>query len=168
MAGEHLQHLRAIYVPAEHLYEEKLTEYVGRLNLGKALVLEMKPRSGILMWNSNASEAVNYGLATPTVTTEAMPGLIQMMREQKPDIYLVAQISCCLDELYASRCTTVTLRNAYGANYLDTNGTWLDPYNQNLRDYVVEMVRELYDMGFDEVLLKDVSHPILPLADNGM
>ena len=167
VAGEHLKPVRAIFVPAEDLYEEKLLEYVGRLNLGKALVLEMKPRSGILMWNSTASEAVNYGLSTPTVTTEAMPGLIAKMREQKKDLYLVAQISCCLDELYASRCTTVTLRNAYGANYLDTEGTWLDPYNSNLRDYVVELVRELYDLGFDEVVLADVAHPKVPLANDG-
>ena len=119
------------------------------------------------MWNSTASEAVNYGLSTPTALTDSMPSLIAKMREQKKDIYLVAQISCCIDELYASRCTTVTIRNTYGANYLDTNGTWLDPYNINLRNYTVELVEELYALGFDEVVLADVAHPVLPIADDG-
>ena len=167
IAGKNLRDVRAIFVPSENINEEKLNEYVQRLQRGNALVLEMKPRSGILMWNSTASEAINYGLSSPNALTDSMPSLIAKMREQKKDIYLIAQISCCIDELYASRCTTVTIRNSYGANYLDTNGTWLDPYNTNLRNYTVELVKELYALGFDEVVLADVAHPVLPIADDG-
>lgn len=167
VAGKNLRPLRAIFVPAEDINMEKLQEYVERLRTGNALVLEMKPRSGVLMWNSTADEAINYGLSTPTDITNSMPSFIATMREQKKDIYLVAQISCCVDELYASRCTNVTLRNAYGANYLDTTGTWLDPYNENVRNYTVQLVEELFAMGFDEVVLADVAHPVLPLGDDG-
>ena len=157
-AGEDVPEMRAIFVPAENISREKLQDYVGRLSLGNALVLEMKPRSGILMWDSMATEAMNYGLSTPTELTAEMPTIVSDIKER--DIYLVAQISCCLDELFASRSTTITLRRAdTGGNYMDDYGTWLDPYNMNVRNYVVELAKELYAMGFDEVVLADIMHP---------
>lgn len=157
-AGEDVPEMRAIFVPAENLTREKLQEYVGRLSQGNALVLEMKPRSGTLMWDCFATEAINYGLSVPSQLTAEMPALISEIKDR--GVYLTAQISCCIDELFASRSTTVTLRRAdTGGNYLDSYGTWLDPYNLNVRNYVVEMARELYDLGFDEVVLADVMHP---------
>ena len=159
-AGKYLDGVRAIFVPHTDINQQKLGEYAARLQSGNALVLEMKPRSGTLMWNTTASEAQNYGLNITTEITNIMPQLIEALKAE--DIYLVAQISCCIDELYASRSTTVTLRTEYGANYMDVNGTWLDPYNSNLRNYTVQLVKELFSLGFDEVVLADVAHPVLP------
>lgn len=164
-AGEDVGPIRAIFVPAEEINKEKLEEYAARLNQGNALVLEMKPRSGRLMWTTNSSVAQNYSLNT--TNTVDVASLIAGLRELKPDIYLAAQISCCLDELFASFSTTVTLKNSYGADYRDDNGTWLDAYNINLRTYIVELCRELYAMGFDEVILADVAHPIIPEPEAG-
>lgn len=160
-AGKNLSQMRAIFVPYQNLTAEKLEEYADRLKVGNALVLEMKPRTGQLMWNSSAQAALDYGLYTPTEVTNALPGIISSLKEEDKNVYLVAQISCCIDGIYASRSTNVALRTSYGANYTDDDGTWLDPYNVELRNYVVQMVRELYDMGFDEVVLADVAHPVI-------
>lgn len=157
-AGSKAQGLRAIFVPADNINKEKLTEYANRLNTGNALVLEMKPRSGVLKWNSQATMAVNYGISQENEATLQLPTLITELKAK--NIYLVAQLSCCLDELLASRCTSVTLRNEYGGNYTDDYGTWLDAYNTDLRNYIVQLTREMYDMGFDEVVLADVAHPV--------
>ena len=73
---------------------------------------------------------------------------------------MVAQISCFIDEMLASRSTQYALRTETGFNYSDQNGSWLDPYNADLRNYIIELIRELYDMGFDEVVLADVMHPV--------
>lgn len=157
-AGSKAQGLRAIFVPADNINKEKLTEYANRLNTGNALVLEMKPRSGVLKWNSQATMAVNYGISQENEATLQLPTLITELKAK--NIYLVAQLSCCLDELLASRCTSVTLRNEYGGNYTDDYGTWLDAYNTDLRNYIVQLTREMYDMGFDEVVLAEVAHPV--------
>ncbi len=157
-AGSKAQGLRAIFVPADNINKEKLTEYANRLNTGNALVLEMKPRSGVLKWNSQATMAVNYGISQENEATLQLPTLITELKAK--NIYLVAQLSCCLDELLASRCTSVSLRNEYGGNYTDDYGTWLDAYNTDLRNYIVQLTREMYDMGFDEVVLADVAHPV--------
>lgn len=159
-AGKNVPEMRAIFVPSENINHDKLMEYANRLKSGNALVLEMKPRSGLLMWNSTAQVASSYGLSTPTEITDQMPEFIAQLKSD--DIYLVAQISCCLDAMFTARSTSVALRRAdNGANYIDGYGTWLDPYSQTVRNYIAELAQELFDMGFDEVVLADVAHPVL-------
>lgn len=160
-AGTDVPEFRAIFVPYTDVTAEKLPEYAARLNAGNGLVLEMKPRSGQLLWDSQADMALSYGLSVPTEQTAAMPQLIEKLKDENKGIYLAAQISCCIDELFASRSTTVTLRRAdNNANYIDANGTWLDPYNLSVRNYAAQLAQELFDMGFDEVVLADVAHPV--------
>ena len=115
-AGTDVPEFRAIFVPYTDLTAEKLKEYTARLSQGNGLVLEMKPRSGQLMWDSQSDMALSYGLTVPSDQTAAMPDLITQIKEDNKGIYLAAQISCCVDELFASRSTTVTLRRG------DNNG----------------------------------------------
>ena len=159
VAGEKVKPMRAIFVPYTDLNHDKLQEYVGRLNQGNALLLEMKPRSGQLMWESQAEMAVNYGISVPSETTAAVRDFLAEMEEK--DIYLAAQISCCIDNLLPTRTSAYTIKNEVGMNYQDEKGLWLDAYNDAVRKYAAQMAQELFDMGFDEVVLADVAHPTL-------
>ena len=159
VAGEKVKPMRAIFVPYTDLNHDKLQEYVSRLNQGNALLLEMKPRSGQLMWESQAEMAVNYGISVPSETTAAVRDFLADMEEK--DIYLAAQISCCIDNLLPTRTSAYTIKNEIGMNYQDGNGFWLDAYNEAVRKYAAQMAQELFDMGFDEVVLADVAHPTL-------
>ena len=159
VAGTEVKPMRAIFVPYTDLNHDKLQEYVSRLNQGNALLLEMKPRSGQLMWESQAEMAVNYGISVPSETTAAVRDFLAEMEEK--DIYLAAQISCCIDNLLPTRTSAYTIKNEVGMNYQDGNGLWLDAYNDAVRKYAAQMAQELCDMGFDEVVLADVAHPTL-------
>ena len=163
-AGRKARPMRAIYIAAEDVNRDNLLRRAEQLNSGNALVLEMKPRSGYLLWVSNTELAQAYSLSVVNELTADMPGMLQELRdyaaEQDKDIWLVAQISCCVDGLLATRTTDFALRTASGADYVDETGYWLDPYNAVLRRYIVSLVQELYDMGFDEVILADVMHPV--------
>ena len=159
VAGAEVKPMRAIFVPYTDLNHDKLQEYVGRLNQGNALLLEMKPRSGQLMWESQAEMAVNYGISVPSETTAAVRDFLAEMEEK--DIYLAAQISCCIDNLLPTRTSAYTIKNEVGMNYQDEKGLWLDAYNEAVRKYAAQMAQELFDMGFDEVVLADVAHPTL-------
>ena len=168
-AGRYLTGIKAIFVPAEDVTEEKLSEYVGRLSRGNALILEMKPRSGQLLWSSNSIMAQNYALSPDPGQSVMMRRLIGNMKEQAANksITIAAQISCCIDDLLPTRSTTVSLRTEYGMNYTDKSGSWLDPYNNDVRIYVAQMVQELWDLGFDEVILADVMHPVPEKNEDG-
>ena len=106
--------------------------------------------------------AENHSLTMQNDITAAMPEMIQMLKEK--DVYLAAEISCCIDELLPTRTTAYCIHTETGLNYTDGLGTWLDPYSLDLRTWIAEMVRELWDLGFDEVVLKDVAHPSLAEA----
>lgn len=164
VAGEDLPPMRAIFVPYTDLNHDKLMEYANRLNDGNALLLEMKPRSGQLMWQSQAELAVNYGIVVPNEQTAAMQGLIDELKSLDKDIYLAAQISCCIDNTLPTRTLNYTIKTETGLNYQDENGYWLDAYNFEVRKYVAQMAQELFAMGFDEVVLADVAHPTLTEA----
>jgi len=161
-AGKHAPPVRAIFVPSVNVNPSKIVEYAARLVAGNALVLEMKPRSGVCLWESHAQMAMAYSLTQQNELTAAMPEIIEKLKGQ--NIYLVAQISCCIDELLPTRTTAYCIHTETGLNYTDGLGTWLDPYNLDLRTWIAEMAQELYDLGFDEVVLADVAHPSLAEA----
>ena len=161
-AGKNAPPVRGIFIPSVNVNPNKIIEYASRLVAGNALVLEMKPRSGVCLWESQSQMATAYSLNQPTELTAAMPEMIATLKGQ--NIYLVAQISCCIDELLPTRTTAYCIHTETGLNYPDGLGTWLDPYNLDLRTWIAEMVQELYDLGFDEVVLADVCHPSLAEA----
>ena len=160
-AGRNARPVRAIYIASEDLNYDNLMEKAARLSSGNALLLEMKPRSGALNWASNAEAALSYGLYYQSELTSSIGGWVTELKSMEDkDIWLVAQISCCVDGMLASRSTSFALRTDYGADYIDSTGTWIDPYNPELRSYIVTLIQELYAMGFDEVVLADVMHPV--------
>lgn len=167
-AGRNVKPLRAVYIQASEITQERLENAAASLVDGNALMLEMKPRSGQLVWRSNAALAVSYGLYTDTDFSNSLPTLIPSLKttENGKEIYMVAQISCFIDELLATRSTQYALRTETGFNYTDENGTWLDPYNAEVRNYIIALARELFDMGFDEVVLADVMHPVGATVQN--
>ena len=118
VAGKKVKPLRAVYISASEISQERLESAAANLVDGNALMIEMKPRSGQLMWNSSASLAVSYGLSTDNDFTNTLPTLIPELktREDGKSVYMVAQISCFIDEMLATRSTQYALRTESGFN----------------------------------------------------
>lgn len=164
-AGKKIKPVRAIFVPYEDVSMEGVEPYANRLSSGNALVLDLKQRNGYLAWYSDAPLAYSYGLNMGL--PESKQTLIDIVKSLKDrDIYLVAQICSCADDILGGHSTDVCLRNAYASYFYDENGYWLDPYSSIVRNYTVQLVEELWDIGFDEVLLADVRHPNAPPLEN--
>ena len=119
------------------------------------VVLELKDRSGRLAWASGSELAAAYGTGGTMDYTDT----IEALHEQ--DMTCAAQICCFADELMATRNWPATLQQTSGTPYRDGNGVyWLDPYNRTVRGYLIELVQELSAMGFDEIILADLYHPV--------
>ena len=165
VAGKNVRPIRAIFVPYDDISAEKITGYANRLSSGNALLLELKRKDGYLAWCSDSRVASAYGLNM--VLPETKAALTEIVSSLKADnVYVAAQISCCMDELLGSRNENFCLKNQYGQNYFDENGYWLDPYCTTVREYAVQLIQELWDMGFDEVVLSNVMHPVAPAIEN--
>ena len=157
-AGEGLADMAAVFVPAQDVSMSGVGRYMSVMSSygANALVLEVKPVSGQLVWASSSPTAAAYSL-NGSLDLEAM---VAALRQQDDELYLVAQLSCCIDGLLAERCPSAALRFATGAAYADSEGAWLDPYSATVSAYLSELCSELAEMGFDELLLKSLSLPI--------
>lgn len=152
-AGNDLSAVKAIYVPYTAISADGVAGYAAKLSKGNALVLQLKPASGQLAWKSSVDEAENYGVNG----SADLKAIVSAVKEK--DVWLVAELNCCVDSLMAERNTAAALKTASGAAYTDGEGGWIDPYSADMRSYIVSLARELISMGFDEILLSNVVHP---------
>ena len=159
-AGEGLANMAAVFVPAQDVSMSGVGRYMSVMSSygANALVLEVKPVSGQLVWASSSPTAAAYSL-NGSLDLEAMVAALRQ-QDEDDELYLVAQLSCCIDGLLAERCPSAALRFATGAAYADSEGAWLDPYSATVSAYLSELCSELAEMGFDELLLKSLSLPI--------
>ena len=155
-AGEGVTTMKAMYVTYDKVNDESLQEYVSRAKLNKAnaLVLQVKPESGYVIYPSGASLCAGYGLVGPyDLATQVVK-----LREQ--GLYLVADITCLLDSAIINRYMGTCLTTTIGAPLVTDAGYWMDPFNTEYRAYLVELAKELINMGFDEIMFSYVSHPV--------
>ena len=110
----------------------------------------------------------------------ALPGTVQF-QEEETDVALeavvaysqsigghtIARLSCFHDPKAANRDVEgMGLKNTGGYIFYDGNNSqWLDPAKPAARGYLCELAKEAAELGFDEILLKDVSYPIVGKLD---
>ena len=77
------------------------------------------------------------------------------------DCRTIARVSCFLDPKAAKTDVEgMGLKNTSGYLFYDGNNTnWLDPGKAAARQYLCGIAKELADLGFDELLLTNVSYP---------
>lgn len=155
-AGEDLSAIRAVYVPFENVDEEGVAMALDSAveKEANALVLQLKAADGQLAYFSLLETAGDYGVNGAWDMRETVTRV-----KEENGLWLVAELSVCVDEAMATRNTPLALRNEQGNIYTDESGTWLDPYNRGVREYIIGLMTELSDMGFDEILLTNIAHP---------
>ena len=82
-AGRGTNPVRAIYIGSDDLNYDNLLEKAGRLNSGNALLLEMKPRSGVLNWASQSEAALSYGLYYQNTVTDNIAGWVTELKNME-------------------------------------------------------------------------------------
>lgn len=101
-------------------------------------------------------EMRKYG--SDILNTKAIQSLISRAKNQ--EVYLVAMISCLPDSDYALEHAADALQIEGGALWVgDDRSYWLNPATENTQKYIATMIRQLMDMGFDEVVLEDFEFP---------
>ena len=107
-------------------------------------------------------------------STTALPGTVQF-QEEETDAALaavvaysqsigghsIARLACFHDPKAANRDVEgMGLKNTGGYIFYDGNNSqWLDPAKPAAREYLCGLAKEAAELGFDEILLTDVSYP---------
>ena len=121
---------------------------------GDSAVVDMKNDLGQLGWNSQQSLAAAR-------QTQAQDEQVNQKLESwnQGDVYTVARLSCFRDEAVGGQMA-YTLQTTSGYRWMDSDEShWSDPSNQQVQDYLVGLMTELAQMGFDEILLDHCGYP---------
>lgn len=85
-----------------------------------------------------------------------------LMQELKDhNIYTIARIVCFKDPILAAAQPELALTGAGGKPVTDANGlAWVNPYRQEVWEYLTELAEMAADLGFDEIQYDYVRFPV--------
>ncbi len=90
--------------------------------------------------------------------------LMQKLKEHK--IYTIARIVCFKDPCLAAARPELALNKPDGKPVTDANGlAWVNPYRQEVWEYLTELAEMAAELGFDEVQFDYVRFPVGSDAD---
>ena len=118
-----------------------------------AVAVTVKDSSGSVYYDSEA--ALSAARKTAAATAEALEEL------NSGDLHTVARLACLLDSRAANADVEGRgLKNTGGYIFYDGNNqNWLDPSKEGTRAYLGQLAVECAALGFDEILLTDLSFP---------
>lgn len=118
-----------------------------------AVILRLKEADGLLHFVSETAESERIA---PDALTAA-----EIRELTGSGVYTVAKLSCFCDSAAAfADMTGMGLCQSTGYVWYDlNNGHWLDPGKEAARDYLLGLIRELTELGFDEIVLENVGYP---------
>lgn len=147
------QPLRTIEVPLEAVLNGTAAELAAQQG-ANGIVLDMKNDQGGLGYTSQQPLALEMGSGTRE------PGLDQKLRELADgDLYLTARISCFRDHCVGEKKACAIETNP-GRRWYDEEGVrWISPASPQVQDYLIGVMSELSQLGFDEILLDNWGYP---------
>ena len=120
------------------------------------IMIELKGPNGLFYYNSTLADSVKAN----NVSTDAVGELIKEL--QKKGYYTIAKVSAFRDYNYGLNHVSHGLP-VKGTPYLwpdAGNCYWLQPDNENVLSWIATFVKEIRDLGFNEVLLSNFQYPV--------
>ena len=118
------------------------------------VAVTMKDDQGALGWQSQQAlaSALQDGVDSATVNAA-------LTAWNEGDVYTVARLSCFRDEALGSNMD-YTLRTSSDYRWRDSGDLhWATPSSENVRGYLIGLMTELAQMGFDEIVLDHFGYP---------
>lgn len=155
---EGLTALNGYYLDPQDLMEDPaaVRRYLEALPTGTPVMVDLKGYRGYVYYPSRVG-----------LTTSGSYDMAQMQAFldwlTRSDLYVIGRISTLRDFDFAYHDNSVGLKKSGGSLYADRGsyglGYWLNPTNEKVQSYLIEMIRELRNLGFDEVVLQNFTFP---------
>lgn len=151
--------VRGIYVTgpmAGSANMENLIDLIDHTELN-AVVIDVKNDEGNITYQMDLQAAQEMGACINYISD--MEGLMAELKEH--NIYTIARIVCFKDPYLAEHNPQLALKKADGSNLTDAYGlTWVNPYKEEVWEYLTDVALAAADMGFDEIQYDYVRFPI--------
>lgn len=149
------QLLKGYYIPEESLYDNipALLAKLKKLPAGTPVLLDVKNYRGYFYYSTTVGSQT-YG----KIDIAAMDELIAWL--DSSELYTIARMPALSDYVYGAENPSAGIPLKSGALYFDENKCyWLDPTKEATQTYLIQVVRELRQLGFDEVVFTQFTIP---------
>ncbi|MCR5767595.1 MAG: putative glycoside hydrolase [Lachnospiraceae bacterium] len=142
---------KGIYVSSVYI-NKKLNDAIKLVDETElnAMVIDIKSDAGYITYRMDYDVAKEIKACSDTI------GNIEATVKKLKDhgIYLIARIVTLKDPILAERKPELALYNNDGTIFRDKSGlAWVNPYEDGVWDYLVEVCKQCVAVGFDEVNL---------------
>jgi len=152
--------VKGIYMTGNTVANEqkfnKLIELIKTTELN-AVVIDVKDDDGLMTYESSLPD-VQFTGANNKVRIKDIDAVLKVLREN--DIYPIARIVTFKDRRAGDRYANLAIKSKSGAIWRDRHGmSWLNPYNSESWDYIVDIAEEAAVKGFREIQFDYVRFP---------
>jgi hypothetical protein len=144
--------VRGIYVTAPRAGSGRMEDLIALVDTTElnTMVIDVKDDHGNISYKMDNAMAKEIGAVTNTISD--MKTLVDELKAK--NIYLIARIVAFKDPLLAEKRQDLAIKNQDGTVYRDNNGEgWVNPYNRQVWDYLVDIAAQAAAVGFDEIQL---------------
>lgn len=134
----------------------KLVELVKTTELN-AVVIDVKDDDGLMTYASSLPD-VEFTGANKRVRIKDIDAVMKVLKDN--DIYPIARIVTFKDRRAGDKYANLAVKNKSGGIWRDRHGmSWLNPYNKESWDYIVDIAEEAAIKGFKEIQFDYVRFP---------
>ncbi len=148
------QRLAGYYITAKQMKDDLdgLRQQIAQLPAGTAIMLEVKNFWGYFYYSSH------LGMGSESFILAEIDSFIAELT--RSDLYVIARLPALRDYEYGLNNIPSGLATKKGYLWADEDGCyWLDPTDDGTLTYLIQITKELRDLGFDEVLFQDFYVP---------
>lgn len=153
--GDTQNKLAGYYVSAEALQKDisAVKAQLQQLPAGTPVLLDVKTGTGYFYYSTQVGAGTYDG-----IDRTAMDDLIDWLAQS--DLYVIARLSALRDYAYAASNPSAGLPVQGGWLWTDAQRCyWLDPTDEDTLSYLMQVLRELRSLGFDEVVFRNFCFP---------
>ena len=130
--------------------EEKMQKMIQKIDETEinAVVIDVKDDNGRITFQMDQPLAEETGAVEAFIPD--IQGLMDTLKEH--NIYTIARVVSFRDPYLAEKKPELALKLADGSLYRDKKGmAWVNPYKQEMWDYLVDVGIQAHQVGFDEI-----------------
>lgn len=142
--------VKGIYVSGPVAGTEKIDELIQLVDETElnAMVIDVKNDDGRVTYKMNAPAVSELGAEIGYIRD--IDTLIKKCKEK--DIYLIGRIVAFKDPYLAQQRPELAVKTKTGEIFKDKSGlAWVNPYKQEVWDYLIEIAKTAVHDGFDEI-----------------
>lgn len=144
--------VKGIYLPTSKIEDYKSYIQMTKTTNVNSFVIDVKNDQGYLTFKSDNEKLIERGCVLADPPIQDIEKIIASLYEA--DIYPIARIVVFKDSVVTKNFPDLAMKSLSGEVFETRTGEkWLNPYNKENWDYILEVCKEAISVGFKEIQL---------------